>query len=710
MLRPRIVRGEAIVEAEEHDDDRTAGAHVASAAMARLRLRPWFAALGATLALASISSGVTVTTTAERAAAGQPSLELALVGQQPTTPLGGRLDLRLRLTGPIGVFDDLEVRVIAGRRVGDLAALSESLTTDDLGRTDAVELPFADLARFGNGDVVAPIELQPADAAQDFTKLQIETAGVYPLEVLVRDPDGVVLARTVTWLVAVADDDRPSARVAWLWSLVEPPSVELDGVTPTDAFVAAVGPRSRLATIAGLLADAADIPISVAAGPQTLEAWSVAADRDPEIAATFDTARRALRDETHELIATPYVPIDAPTLEADGLGGRVPDLYLEGARTLQEILDRRPEPATVFVDPVDRSSLGRTADAFAYRALVVADRLATTSNATDTDTPAAPDDFDEFAPFTIETPAAPFVAVATADELDRILDGTGLPGQRVQHLMAALALVGRDRDEPATVAFATPDDWRPEATEVRAVLAALRDHALVDLVPLGDLFAARTGEQPATLQSADLGIAVKPADLAHAERTLATYESLVGADDPDVEHGRAAIRLALADGVAPAETAARLAAIDTAAQSFLAGIGTESRRVTLTDRRSRIPISFRNTTGRSVEVRVTLSSSKLTFPELEDASRIITLEADRNTTVQFLVEARTSGTFPMRVDLSSADGNLPIGAPTQITVQSPVVGAIGTWLTYGALGFLALWWGHHFWRARRTRRPEVVAG
>lgn len=694
------------------------GAHLASAAMARLRLRPCFAALAATLALAAASGGAVATASA---AAAQATLVLDLVGQDPTTALGGRLDLRLRLTGPIGAFDDLEVRVIAGRRVGDLAALSESLTSDDLGRTDAVELRFADLARFGNGDVVAPIELQPSDEDPDFSKLQIETAGVYPLEVLVRDADDVVLARTVTWLVAVADDDPPTARVAWVWSLVEPPKVELDGVTPTDAFVAAVGPRSRLATIVGLLGDAGEIPISVAAGPQTLEAWSAAADRDPEVAATFDLARRALRGDAHELIATPYVPIDAPTLEADGLGDRVPDLYLEGARTLQEVLGRRPESATVFVDPVDRPSLARAADAFAYRALVRADALAPapgTGNGNGNDGNVGGDDgndgdgdpaaaFDEYAPFTIETSAAPFVAVVTADDLDDLLDGSGLPGQRVQHLMAALALVGRDRDEPATVAFATPSNWRPETTEVRAVLAALRDHALVDVVPLGDLFTARTGAQPGYLRSADLGVAVEPAALARAERTLATYESLVGTDDPGVAQGRAAIELALADGVPPAETAARLAAIDSTAQSFLAGIGTESRRVTLTDRRSRIPISFRNTTGRSVEVRVELSSSKLTFPEPEESSRTITLEADRNTTVQFLVEARTSGTFPMRVDLSSADGNLPIGAPTQITVQSPVVGAIGTWLTYGALGFLALWWGHHFWRGRRSRRPEV---
>jgi hypothetical protein len=60
----------------------------------------------------------------------------------------------------------------------------------------------------------------------------------------------------------------------------------------------------------------------------------------------------------------------------------------------------------------------------------------------------------------------------------------------------------------------------------------------------------------------------------------------------------------------------------------------------------------------------------------------------------------------MRVSISSADGNLAVGAPAVITVSSAVFGSVGTFVTVGAVAFLALWWAHHLWRGRRRRRRE----
>jgi hypothetical protein len=77
--------------------------------------------------------------------------------------------------------------------------------------------------------------------------------------------------------------------------------------------------------------------------------------------------------------------------------------------------------------------------------------------------------------------------------------------------------------------------------------------------------------------------------------------------------------------------------------------------------------------------------------------------------VFFPVETRASGRFPVRVVLSSRDGAVQAGPPVTITVNSTVFGAFGSWLTYGALAFLALWWGRHIWTTRRaggSRRAE----
>ena len=53
-----------------------------------------------------------------------------------------------------------------------------------------------------------------------------------------------------------------------------------------------------------------------------------------------------------------------------------------------------------------------------------------------------------------------------------------------------------------------------------------------------------------------------------------------------------------------------------------------------------------------------LDSSKLSFPE--GADQVVTLKPG-TTTATFKVEARTSGTFPMTIALTSEDGQLQFG-------------------------------------------------
>ena len=73
-----------------------------------------------------------------------------------------------------------------------------------------------------------------------------------------------------------------------------------------------------------------------------------------------------------------------------------------------------------------------------------------------------------------------------------------------------------------------------------------------------------------------------------------------------------------------------------------------------------VPLSFLNRTATPVSVRVHLASAKLLFPDGSD--QLIVLPPGESTE-QFAVEARASGTFTMTVTLASADGNLRIGPP-----------------------------------------------
>ena len=95
-----------------------------------------------------------------------------------------------------------------------------------------------------------------------------------------------------------------------------------------------------------------------------------------------------------------------------------------------------------------------------------------------------------------------------------------------------------------------------------------------------------------------------------------------------------------------------------------------------------------------------LASAKLTFPE--GATRTLRLPT-RSTTLRVPVEARTSGTFPLHLTVTSADGALSVANST-FRVRSTAVSTVGIVLMVGAVVFLIAWWGVHIRRNRRTRR------
>jgi hypothetical protein len=120
--------------------------------------------------------------------------------------------------------------------------------------------------------------------------------------------------------------------------------------------------------------------------------------------------------------------------------------------------------------------------------------------------------------------------------------------------------------------------------------------------------------------------------------------------------------------------------------------------ITITSSKAEIPIGFQNTSDRPVTVHLKLESDRLLFPA--GAERDILLPAKRSTTVRIAVETRGSGTSPVQMTVTTADG-LAIGATTTIKVRSSFVSGVGIFLTVGAIVFLAIWWG---WDIRRRRK------
>jgi hypothetical protein len=119
-----------------------------------------------------------------------------------------------------------------------------------------------------------------------------------------------------------------------------------------------------------------------------------------------------------------------------------------------------------------------------------------------------------------------------------------------------------------------------------------------------------------------------------------------------------------------------------------------------------LPFSFQNDLDYPVRVEVSFISDKLTFVDLVDGdTATLVLEPGLNTEV-FNVQALTSGTFPLQVEMRSPDGTLELG-DSRVQVRSTALSSIGIAIGVGAAAFLLLWWVVQMRRRRAGRaRPD----
>jgi hypothetical protein len=477
------------------------------------------------------------------------------------------------------------------------------------------------------------------------------------------------------------------------------PATQPDGKL-REGFRASIAPGGRLARIAGALPAARTVPVTLALGPETMAAWSRAAQLEP----TAQTGLNALRNaaQSHQVLTSPYVPLDGPSLEAAGLGAEVSRQLALGRDTLGATLAAQVDPRTTNAAPLDAGSLARLQQSGIDR-VVVAPSALVTADAADQYTPARP--------FVLSSGDRSFAAVETSDQLARLLTGDGPPALRAQRFLAGLAVVSLELPSQARgVVVDTPDRWAPQPTLLTAVLAGLTGNPLLSASSLDEIFTRVPGSPnrggPAVRTLTPVSPAPAPVSASaylQSRARLDALASMIGAADPVVQRGEEALRLSLGAGssVAGAQRrgAAQLASVEAAVHAYAAGVqAPQGRTVTLTSRTAEIPVSLLNSTGRPVTVRVRLESQKLKFPE--GAERVITLPP-RNTTTRFAVEARASGTFPLRVVVTSENGQLAL-QQARYTVRSSVFSGVGLILTIGAGLFLAIWWVTH-WRKSRRR-------
>ncbi len=633
--------------------------------------------------------------------------------QSPLVPLGSlALVLRVRVKNPptraavqVALHDPTPSSLAFSDAIqrGELKPyLEDTPVTIDL--TNPLVKPAPD----GSVQLVYPLQ-RPGQRPLEET-LKLINTGVYALDVrLVHcgycQPlvTGTPLVRCVqkcpivdsfvTWVVAVHGPAPSGVDVSWVWQVASPP-LGVDGSIPVetrDAF----SDHGRLSRVTAALRAAGSLPITIAPSGETLQAWRATAAHDAGAADSFGAFTAAIARAHPDVVLAPWVPIDERLLHEAGAAESVrADFQLE-APAVRAAIHVTPDRSTAWLDHADAQTLA-TLRSLGVEQVGVRDA--------------------ELQPIDAalqhqrgSVAGSPLGVLSDDSFLTTLLRGTDSPALRVQRFVAATALLASDNpNRRAGVVLATTSLWEPDQALVAYFARTVALDPLLHMTSLDDAFTDVTAGTdghggPLVRQFAPRQLdafAVPRSSINATSGAVDAFASLlVDGKDLRLSTARTSLLIAMSALVGHDDAQARLDAINTMVSNFTHSISASARSVTLTSAQTSIPITFTNHTGTAVQIRVRLLSDKIDQPE--GGSKVTLPAAPANQTVPIDVRVRTSGHFDVMIQMQSIVGGLLVGQPERVTVTSRVFGSWGTWLTYGALLFLALWWAHHFLRRRR---------
>jgi hypothetical protein len=555
---------------------------------------------------------------------------------------------------------------------------------------DVVSIPTAIVPEGPNGAFRLRLATDGADVG-----LPVADPGVYPLSLAVAEADGTEGRSLLTFVVRPPDDAALTPlRVAVVLPLHAVPSLQPDG-----AVSLGERPRRVLDVRARLLDRYEDVPLTVAATPELLAA---AALEDPRL---LNRVRTAVA--SRHVVTSPYVRLDLAAFSGvPTLTKTLEEQFAAGRRTLRRTLRRTTDsrtwvgpgnPTTAALDALDRAG--------SDRALFREESVT--------------------GPVTIDEPVV--VRGADGQTIDAVLadarlrayvNGTADPVLMAHRTIADLALLAAPSDDGGVATHESGAGVVVELPANRPLPAAYLDTLLAGLATNGPLrpvsLAAIFDEDPPGNPGTEPGPVVEGIPLAgqdltaygrNLEATEATvdgYTSFAGPTDPLNADLRRRLLVSGAIDLTELRRGQYLRSVSQAIQAQTAGVTiTDDETITLTSREGDIPITLHNETGRPVDVELTFDSdNKLDFPDGSSQRLRLSVGANR---VEVPVEARASGSFPLRITATSPDGALTVSR-AQITVRSTAVSGVGVVLSIGALLVLVVWWARHWRTARRNRR------
>lgn len=511
--------------------------------------------------------------------------------------------------------------------------------------------------------------------------------GALPFVVELLDEDGAVLDRLATSLI-VLPDDAPSAdgprlvRLAFTSSVVAPLALRPDG--DLDLDVDAV-----LADTAALAANP-ELEITTELRPETLDAL---ADVDPEALAEL---LEIVGDRP--VVRVPWVDLDEEAWRRVGETDQVVSQYAIADDTFETHLGR-PPGGTVQLDP------DAGADTLALLRSVGATTVLVAGAHLDAATLAAP----SYQPFLLlDANGVGLTALRHDEALHETLDepDAELAAYRAVAELSVLALEADT--EPGIVLDIDRID--PEALDrmldAIAVRRALRVDSIDDLARQ-DLARVDGETLRAELVPSDPpDVTDLAADLEDATLGLATVARMIEPEIDSLTPLVARLQAAVSADLDRAAAGAYVDAVTTEVDALTTGFEIlDGDRITLTDRRTDLPLTIVNEQSVTRKVEMVLTAEKIRFP----AGDRLELElAPGENSVTIPVETLASGDARIGITLVSPGGFLELADGT-VDIRSTAISGLGLVISVVALVVLGVWWIRTIRRVRRNRAAATVS-
>jgi hypothetical protein len=625
---------------------------------------------------------------------------------------GRELELRFRAqnlgTEPLG---ELAIGVTLYSRVLTRSAYEDSLVSDPSIVIDAGTLP--------REDAIEPGETRDFEVSLSLEQgIDPDQSGVYPVKVDLRSGIASLAALRTPAIFLVREPEIPLG-LAWTFVLAHPIVFAPDGTFTDPSLEIALGPGGRLnGEIRALLELASDPtagPVDVAVSPVLLtqlgrmrQGYEVSVGGETRRvsageggAALAEQALEHLRTiaaaPNVEVTALPFSAPEIPSLYGGGLGrdvvvqlehGREVASTFVGTGVVEEVL--RP-PGAALDEPTLRGLSGA-----GIRTLLVG-------------------------PSTVELPEQPlgFAGPATTSLGEGALAAI-VPEPSSDELLTSVVA-----EDPVLAAQVLLGDlttiWQEAPGEERGIALVLSEDALFPgpffppvvrgvatapwLAP--EAAVAFVGTFPPTHAS----ILANPsfrrfpatyvASLRQARRRIDVVRSMLPSGSPEPD--RLATMLLLAEArqflISTSEGLAFIDAVKRSVRDTVDDLVLDSvSSVTLTSESGGVPVTVSNEGPRPLKFSVRLASPRL----LNEPTASLELAPGDSQTVRLQAELRSTGRFPVQVQMVSPSGRL-IGQQT-LAVRSTEYNRIALLITIGAALALIAVWARRFLPSRATRR------